>query len=259
LEVRPVTLRYSRRLGGHNRDMSQYPYQNQRPAWIEGRTAESAERTRVFFRTVYAWMFGGLLVTALAAMWVVASPAMQQLVLANRMVFFGLLIAELGLVMYLNFAIHKMSPAAAASAFLVYSLLNGLTLSVIFFVYTQGSIARAFATAAATFGAMSVYGMVTKRDLSKFGSFLFMGVIGILITMIINMFVRSTALDMAISLIGVFVFLGITAYHTHQLKAMAQTAGERSEQLAIIGALSLYLAFINIFLFLLRIFGGRRD
>lgn len=238
--------------------MSQFPYQNQ-PAWIEGRTAESAERTRVFFRTVYAWMFGGLLLTALAAMWVVVSPAMQQIVLANRGVFLVLIFAELGLVMYLNFAIHKMTPAAAASAFLVYSLLNGLTLSVIFFVYRMPSIAMAFGTTALTFGAMSIYGMVTKRDLSKWGSFLFMGVIGILITMLINMFVRSTALDMAVSLIGVFLFLAITAYHTHQLKAIAQSAGERSEQMAIIGALSLYVAFINIFLFMLRLFGGRRD
>ena len=238
--------------------MSQFPYQNQ-PAYIDGRTAESAERTRVFFRSVYAWMFGGLLLTALASMWVVVSPAMQQLVLGNRLVFFGLMIAEFGLVIYLNVAIHKMSAPAAASAFLVYSLLNGLTLSVIFFAYTQGSIVRAFATAAVTFGAMSIYGMVTKRDLSRFGAFLFMGVIGIIITMVINMFVRSTALDMAISLIGVFVFLALTAYHTSQLKAIAQTAGERSEQLAIIGALSLYLAFINVFLFLLRLFGGRRD
>jgi uncharacterized protein len=238
--------------------MSQFPYQNQ-PAWIEGRTAESAERTRVFFRSVYAWMFGGLLLTALASLWVVVSPAMQQLVLGNRAVFLVLIFAELGLVMYLNFAIHRMSAPAAASAFLVYSLLNGLTLSVIFFVYTHASIVMAFSTAALTFGAMSIYGMVTKRDLSKFGSFLFMGVIGILITMLINMFIRSTALDMAVSLIGVFLFLGITAYHTHQLKAIAQSAGERSEQLAIIGALSLYLAFINIFLFLLRLFGGRRD
>ncbi|MBK5259448.1 MAG: Bax inhibitor-1/YccA family protein [Thermoanaerobaculia bacterium] len=238
--------------------MSQFPIQNQ-PAWVDGRTAESSERTRVFFRSVYAWMFGGLLLTSLASMWVVASPAMQQLVLANRMVFFGLIIAEFGLVLYLNFAINKMSGGAAASAFLIYSLLNGLTLSVIFFVYTQGSIVRAFATAAVTFGAMSIYGMVTKRDLTRFGAFLFMGVIGILITMVINMFIRSTALDMAISLIGVFVFLGLTAYRTQELKAMAQVAGDRSEQMAIIGALGLYLAFINIFLFLLRLFGGRRD
>jgi uncharacterized protein len=238
--------------------MSQYPYQNQ-PAWIDGRTAESAERTRVFFRSVYAWMFGGLLLTALASMWVVVSPAMQQLVLGNRAVFFGLIIAELGLVMYLNFAIHKMSPAAAASAFLVYSLLNGLTLSVIFLVYSPTAIMSAFATTSLTFGAMSIYGMVTKKDLTGWGSFLFMGVIGILITMVVNMFIRSSALDMAVSLIGVFVFLGLTAYRTQQLKALAQSTGERAEQMAIIGALGLYLAFINIFLFLLRLFGGRRD
>lgn len=234
--------------------MSQYPYRPQQPAWIDGRTAETAERERTFIRSVYAWMFGGLILTALAALWVVSSPAMQQLVLFSSLRWV-LLIAELGLVFFLSFRVTKMSAGTAASAFLVFSLLNGLTLSAIFFAYTMGSISAAFFTAAGTFGAMSVYGMVTKRDLTSWGSFFFMGLIGILIASVVNIFLNSSALGFAVSIIGVFVFLGLTAYDTQKLKTYA-TAPELRENLAIIGALALYLDFINLFLMLLRLFGG---
>jgi len=234
--------------------MSQYPYRPQQPAWIDGRTAETAERERTFIRSVYAWMFGGLMLTALAALWVVNSESMQNLIFGTSLRWV-LLIAELGLVFYLSFRITKMSAGTAASVFLIFSLLNGLTLSSIFFVYTMGNISAAFFTAAGMFGAMSVYGMVTKRDLTSWGSFFFMGLIGILITMVINYFLKSPALSYAISLIGVFVFLGLTAYDTQKLKTYA-TAPELRENLAIIGALALYLDFINLFLMLLRLFGG---
>jgi hypothetical protein len=234
--------------------MSQYPYRPQQPAWIDGRTADTAERERTFIRSVYAWMFGGLILTALAAMWVVASPAMQQLVFETPLRWV-LLFGELGMVMFLSWRITKMSPAAAASLFLVFSLLNGLTLSSIFFVYTTASIYQAFFTAAGMFGAMSIYGMVTKRDLTSMGSFMFMGLIGIVICSLINMFLRSPALGYAISFIGVFVFLGLTAYDTQKLKAYA-TAPQLRENLAVYGALALYLDFINLFLFMLRLFGG---
>ena len=234
--------------------MSQYPYRPQQPAWIDGRTADTAERERTFIRSVYAWMFGGLILTALAAMWVVASPAMQQLVFETPLRWV-LLFGELGMVMFLSWRITKMSPAAAASLFLVFSLLNGLTLSSIFFVYTTASIYQAFFTAAGMFGAMSIYGMVTKRDLTSMGSFMFMGLIGIVICSLINMFLRSPALGYAISFIGVFVFLGLTAYDTQKLKAYA-TAPQLRENLAVYGALALYLDFINLFLMLLRLFGG---
>ena len=239
--------------------MSQFPYrpQEQQPAWIDGRTAETAERERSFIKSVYAWMFGGLVLTALAALWVVNSPAMQALIFGTPLRWV-LLFGELGLVFYLSFRITKMSAGTAASVFLVFSLLNGLTLSSIFFVYTAGDISAAFFTAAGMFGAMSIYGMVTKRDLTSWGSFFFMGLIGILICMLINFFLKSSALGFAISLIGVFVFLGLTAYDTQKLKAYA-TAPELRENLAIIGALALYLDFINLFLMLLRLFGGRRD
>jgi FtsH-binding integral membrane protein len=234
--------------------MSQYPYRPQQPAWVDGRTAESAERERTFIRSVYAWMFGGLILTALAALWVVSSPAMQQLIFTTPLRWV-LLIAELGLVFYLSFRITKMSAGTAASVFLVFALLNGLTLSSIFFFYSTGDISVAFFTAAGMFGAMSVYGMVTKRDLTSWGSFFFMGLIGILICSLINIFLKSSALGFAISLIGVFVFLGLTAYDTQKLKSYA-TAPELRENLAIIGALALYLDFINLFLMLLRLFGG---
>ena len=236
--------------------MSQFPYQSQ-PAWVDGRTAQTAERERTFIRSVYAWMFGGLLLTALSALWVVASPAMQQIIFGNRAMPWVLMLVELGLVMYLSFRITRMSPAAAASAFLVFALLNGLTLSVIFLVYTAGTIFQAFATAAGMFGAMSVYGYVTKRDLTSWGSFFFMGLLGIIICSIINFFLKSPALAWGISFIGVFVFLGLTAYDTQKLKAYA-TAPQLRENLAVYGALALYLDFINLFLMLLRLFGGNR-
>ena len=236
--------------------MSQFPYQSQ-PAFIDGRTAQTAERERTFIRSVYAWMFGGLLLTALSALWVVSSEPMQKLIFGNRAMPWILMLAELGLVMYLSFRITRMSPAAAASSFLVFALLNGLTLSAIFFVYTAGTIFQAFATAAGMFGAMSIYGYVTKRDLTSWGSFFFMGLIGIILCSVVNFFLKSPALAWAISLIGVFVFLGLTAYDTQKLKAYA-TAPELRENLAVYGALALYLDFINLFLMLLRLFGGNR-
>ncbi|HEX2120313.1 MAG TPA: Bax inhibitor-1/YccA family protein [Thermoanaerobaculia bacterium] len=238
--------------------MSNYPYREQQPAWIDGRTAETAERTRSFIRSVYAWMFGGLMLTAASAWWVLVSPAMRNIVFGNRAMPWILMFVELGLVMYLSFRITKMSPAAAASAFLVFALLNGLTLSAIFFVYTLGAIFQAFIIAGGMFGAMSVYGMVTKRDLTSWGSFFFMGLIGLILCSLVNFFLKSSMLAWIISLIGVFVFLGLTAYDTQKLKAYA-TAPELRENLAVYGALALYLDFINLFLMLLRLFGGRRD
>ena len=239
--------------------MSNYNWQGgQQPAWVDGRTAESDIRVRTFIRSVYGWMFGGLLLTAVAALWVVMSKPMQQLVLANRGVFFVLILAELGIVMFLSFRIQAMSAGAAAGAFLVYSLLNGLTLSVIFFAYSGQSIVQAFVTAAGMFGVMAVYGSVTKRDLTSWGAFFMMGVFGIIICMIVNFFLHSSGLAFAISLIGVFIFMGLTAYDNQKLKSMALVVGGIQENLAIIGALRLYLDFINLFLFLLRIFGDRR-
>jgi FtsH-binding integral membrane protein len=230
----------------------------QQPAWISASTAEMEQRTRTFIRSVYGWMFGGLLLTAFAALWVVLSPALQGIVLGTPMVRFGLIIAELGIVFWLSFKIRTMAPSTAAAAFLVYSLLNGLTLSVIFWAYKIPSIEMAFVTAAGMFGAMSIYGMVTKRDLTSWGSFFFMGLIGIVICSVVNLFIKSDGLSFVISLVGVFVFLGLTAWDNQKLKVMATATGPQQESFAVIGALMLYLDFINLFLFLLRLFGGRR-
>ena len=234
--------------------MSQYPYRDQPPAFISASTAQTGAQVRDFIRSVYAWMFGGLLLTAAAAMWVYFSPAMKQLVFGTPLRWV-LLIAELGLVFFLSFRITKISAGTAAAVFLVFSLLNGLTLSAILFFYTQAALYQAFFTAAGMFGAMSVYGMVTKRDLTSWGSFFFMGLIGIIICSVINFWLKSPGLAWAVSIIGVFVFLGLTAYDTQKLKAYA-TVPQLGGQLAVIGALSLYLDFINLFLMLLRLFGG---
>jgi hypothetical protein len=237
--------------------MSQYPYRDQQPAWVSASTADTDVRVREFIRSVYAWMFGGLAITTAAALWVLYSPAMQAIVLQNRFVFIGLLLAEFGLAMWVQVRIHKMSAATAASAFMVYSLLNGLTLSVIFFVYTQAAIFQAFLSAALMFAGMSVFGYVTKRNLTSMGSFLIMGFWGIFIGFIVNMWLKSNAFGFILSIIGVLVFLGLTAYYTQQLKTMA-TSTEYREHYSILGALVLYISFINLFLMLLRLFGGNR-
>jgi len=240
--------------------MSQFPYQPQpqpQQGWIDGTTVETQQRVRAFFRLVYGWMFGGLVLTTLAALWVATSEPMQRLILGNRAMPWVLFIGELGIVMFLSFRITKMSPAAAASAFLVFSLLNGLSLSVIFFVYTAATIFQAFASAAGMFGAMALYGALTKKDLTSWGNFFFMGLIGILICSFINFFLHSSAMAWTISVIGVFVFLGLTAYDNNKLRKMALVSGP-TENYAVMGALALYLDFINLFLFLLRIFGGSR-
>lgn len=234
------------------------PYNSQQPAWVSASAADAGERTRAFIRGVYGWMFGGLLLTAFAALWVVMSPAMQAIVLGNRAVMFGLIIAEFAIVLFLSFGLSRMSAGTAAASFLVYSFLNGLTLSMIFWVYSQASIFQAFVTAAGMFGIMSVYGMTTKKDLTSWGSFFFMGLVGIILCSLVNFFLHSPGLAFAISVIGVFVFVGLTAWDTQKLKAYATVTGPMQENVAVIGALALYLDFINLFLFLLRLTGGRR-
>jgi len=214
-----------------------------------------------FFPKVYGWMTAGLALTALAALYTVSDQGMLELIFGNRMVFFGLILAELGLVIALSAAVNRISAAAATLMFLAYSTLNGVTFAAIFIVYTRSSIASAFFVASGTFAAMSLYGYVTKRDLTGWGSFFFMGLIGIIIASVVNIFLHSEMIYWVTSYIGVLVFVGLTAYDTQKIKQMAQAGfadGEARHKAAILGALRLYLDFINLFLMLLRIMGDRR-
>ncbi len=225
-------------------------------------TRARAEVLGVFMRGVYKWMSLGLAVTAAAAFLVATSPAAQQVIFGNQIVFFGLIIGELALVVGMSAAINRLSAGAANGLFLLYSALNGLTLSAVLLVYTGESVFMTFVICAGMFGAMSLYGMTTKKDLTSWGSFLFMGLIGIFIAMLVNMFMQSSAMHFAISVIGVIVFTGLTAYDTQKLRYMGETMpmGDAAaiQRGTILGALTLYLDFINLFLMLLRLF-GRRD
>ena len=217
-----------------------------------------------FVRSIYNWMAVGLGLTGLVAYYVSSSETMTRLIFGNSFVFFILILAELGLVFSIVGMVNRMSAGTATSLFVLYSALNGVTLSFIFLVYTSTSIVSTFFICAGTFIACSIYGWVTKRDLTSFGGFLTMGLIGIIIASLVNMFIRSSAMSMIISYIGVLVFVGLTAYDTQKLKNMALTQpagldGAVVRKGAIMGALSLYLDFINLFLMLLRIFGQGRD
>lgn len=222
------------------------------------RTADTTlVKQNALVRQVYAWMGAGLTITAVMALVTLSSPAVLNAILGNKLVFYGLMIGELALVFTLSGAINRLSEATATLIFVAYSALNGVTLSVVALVYTANSIASTFVITAGMFGAMSLYGYMTKRDLTSWGSFLFMGLIGIVIASIVNIFVGSSGVSWVISGIGVIVFTGLTAYDTWKIKEMAaQGAGGRKP--AILGALTLYLDFINLFLMLLRFTGSRR-
>lgn len=221
------------------------------------------QATNFFLRGVYNWMTLGLGLTALVAYGVATTPALVQAIFTNPLLFWGMIIAEFGLVMAISGAIHRMSAGTATGLFLLYSALNGATLSSILLVYTAASIFKAFIVCTGMFAAMSVYGATTKKDLTGMGSFLFMGLIGIIIASIVNIFMASSALDFVISGIGVLVFTGLTAYDTQKLRVMGESApmddAVAIRRGTILGALTLYLDFINLFLFLLRFFGGSRD
>ena len=215
-----------------------------------------------FVRSVYNWMAIGLCLTGFVAYYVSNNEAMRNFVFGNSMVFFVLILIELGLVFAISGMISKMSAGTATSLFVIYAALNGVTLSFIFLVYTHTSIVSTFFICAGTFIGCSIYGWMTKRDLTSIGGFLMMGLIGIIIASLVNMFIRSSAMNMIISYIGVLVFIGLTAYDTQHLKTMAisQPADVGASAIrkgAILGALKLYLDFINLFLMLLRILGNR--
>jgi len=204
----------------------------------------------------------GLALTGLVALYVSNTPALLNLILGNRILFFGLIIAELALVFTISARVHKMQASTATALFVLYAALNGATLSFIFIIYTRSSIAATFFVCAATFIACSIYGWTTKRDLTSMGGFMMMGLIGIIIASLVNLFIRSSAMHMIISYIGVLVFVGLTAYDTQHLKTMAVSqpadiGASAVRKGAILGALKLYLDFINLFLMLLRILGSR--
>ncbi len=212
---------------------------------------------RRFMAAVYRWMTLGLGLTALVAYGVASSESALRLVAGSRLVFFGLVIAELGLVVWISAAVNRLSAAAAGGLFLLYSALNGATLSLVLLAYTHASVAVAFVTAGAAFGVMSVYATVTRRDLTSWGSFLFMGLVGVVIASLVNLFVHSSLVSWVVSWMGVIVFTGLAAYDTQKLRALAR-AGVATAALPVHGALSLYLDFVNLFLSLLRLLGDRR-
>ncbi|MBD5258121.1 MAG: Bax inhibitor-1/YccA family protein [Barnesiella sp.] len=215
-------------------------------------------RTSQVMKRVYVKMFLALLVTALTSLWVANSPSMANTLLSSRSIYWILAIVEIGLVIAITGAINKISSSTATLLFFLFAIVNGFTLSVIFFVYSPGSIAKTFFITAGTFGAMSVYGYFTNRDLTKVGSFLFFALIGLIIATVVNIFAHSDTLGWIISFAGVLIFLGLTAWDTQKIKqSVAVTPNESLGKLATIGALSLYLDFINLFLYLLRFFGDR--
>lgn len=215
---------------------------------------------QAFIRRVFGWMSLALFVSAALAFFVASSAALQHIIFGIPFLFIALIIAEFGLVLYLTARINKMSLTAAKTAFFAYAALNGLTLSTIFLAYTAGSLAGTFVVAASAFGVMSLYGYITKKDLTSWGHLLMMFLIGLIIAQVVNIFFHNTTLYWTTTIIGVGVFVGLTAYDTQKIKYMANTGvGGDLGKGAVLGALILYLDFINLFLFLLRIFGRRRD
>ena len=219
----------------------------------------STDNSSAFLRKVYAYMAGGLLATALTATAVASSETLINIIVGNRIVFFGLLIGEFAMVVAFSALVNRISAAAAAALFFAYAVVNGLTMSVIFLSYTASSIGSTFFVTAGTFGAISAYGYATKRDLSGLGSFAMMGLFGLVIASVVNIFLGSTMIYWLTTFVGVIVFTGLTAYDTQKLKRFASASSpDEQSKVAVQGALMLYLDFINLFLYLLRLLGRRR-
>lgn len=211
-------------------------------------------------RKVYVWMTMALAITGICAYGVATSPSLLQLIYGNSMTLWVLIAAELGLVFYTTARINKLSLTTATTLFALYSALNGVTLASIFLVYSMGSIVQVFFITAGTFAAMAAYGYFTKADLSKIGNILFMALIGLVIATVVNIFLKSAMFDMILSYIGVLVFVGLTAWDSQKIKQMLALQADMSEgaqKIALMGALTLYLDFINLFIYLLRIFGSK--
>ena len=219
-------------------------------------------RERSILRNVYLWMMAGLALTGVVSLFMASRPQLVLALVRTPALFFGLIIGQFVLVAFLSPRIHRMNPGAATLSFAVYAILNGITLSIIFLAYTGASITKVFFITAGSFGAMSLYALTTKRSLAGWGNYLMMGLFGVIIASVVNFFLRSPAFDWIISFAGVALFLGLTAYDTQVIQRWNAELGPSADEsqyirISILGALKLYLDFINLFLFFLRIFGRR--
>jgi uncharacterized protein len=243
----------SNQISGSSYNKWEQPYSNNPTTVDSGFVAR-------YIAKVYGWMFLGLGITAVVAFLVASSPVAQALLFGNRLVFFGLFIAQIFLVGFLSMRIQKMSSTTATAIFLGYAALMGLTFSAFILAYSAASLVTVFAITAGTFGVMSAVGYFTKQDLTSFGKIMIMGLVGVIIASIVNIFLSSPVLYWIISYVGVAVFVGLIAYDTQKIKAYALLDSEEDRKKgAILGALSLYLDFINLFIMLLRLFGGSRN
>lgn len=222
----------------------------------------NASTFKVLMRKVYLWMTLALMITGITAAGVANSPNILALIYSSQVVMWGIIIAEFGLVIYISARLEKLSLSTATTLFALYSILNGVMLSSIFLLYSTAIISKVFFITAGTFGVTVLYGYATKKDLSSLGNILFMALIGLVIATVVNVFMKSAMFDLILSYIGVIIFVGLTAWDSQKIKHMMmvqQDADESAQKLALIGALSLYLDFINLFLYLLRIFGRSND
>lgn len=222
----------------------------------------NASTFKVLMRKVYLWMTLALMITGITAAGVANSPNILALIYSSQVVMWGIIIAEFGLVIYISARLKKLSLSTATTLFALYSILNGVMLSSIFLLYSTAIISKVFFITAGTFGVTALYGYATKKDLSSLGNILFMALIGLVIATVVNVFMKSAMFDLILSYIGVIIFVGLTAWDSQKIKHMMmvqQDADESAQKLALIGALSLYLDFINLFLYLLRIFGRSND
>jgi FtsH-binding integral membrane protein len=239
--------------------MNQSPLQSEYNNVISADMQDDVQRG--FITRVYGWMAMGLLVTAAVAFVTIASQTLLTDIVTNRFLFFGLMIGELLLVMVLSGLVQRLSPAMAGLLFFAYAALNGVTLSILVLVYTASSIALTFGVTACTFGIMTLWGYTTHRDLTKMGSLLIMALIGMVLASVVNIFMQNSAIYWITTYLGILIFIGLIAYDTQKLKRMSAMVSQNEEfakKASIIGALSLYLDFINLFLLLLRVLGGRR-
>ena len=218
------------------------------------------ERVTTFLRAVYGWMCGGLVITAVTASFLAGSPALVATIATNRLLFWGLMLAQLGVVFVLSARVQQLAASTAAVLFVAYSALTGVTIAFVLLAYTGESVARTFLITAGMFGGMAAYGTATRRSLAGFGQFLFMGLIGVVLASVVGIFWPSDGLQFGLSFIGVIVFTGLAAYDAQRMKSMALALPSgQTGSYAIVGALALYLDFINLFLMLVRFTGTRRE